>query len=72
MSRTEDFSGGPVVKNPPRNIGDAGLVPGWGPKIPHAEQLSPPASDETCPQILEDIILPCFRFHSELLYLVLP
>ena len=37
-----DFPGGPVVKNPPSNAGDAGLIPGWGTKIPHAAgQLSP-------------------------------
>ena len=37
-----DFPGGPVVKNPPSNAGDAGSIPGQGPKIPHAAgQLSP-------------------------------
>ena len=36
-----DFPGGPVVKNPPYNAGDAGLIPGQGTKIPHAAgQLS--------------------------------
>ena len=30
------FPGGPVVKNPPSNAGDAGLFPGRGTKIPHA------------------------------------
>ena len=40
-----DFPGGPVVKNPPYNAGDAGLIPGQGTKIPHAvEQLSPHAT----------------------------
>ena len=40
-----DFPGGPVVKNPPSNAGDAGLIPGQGTKIPHAmEQLSPCAT----------------------------
>ena len=35
------FPGGPVVKNPPCNAGDMGLIPGQGTKIPHAaEQLS--------------------------------
>ena len=34
--------GGPVVKNPPSNAGDWGLIPGQGTKIPHAAgQLSP-------------------------------
>ena len=36
-----DFPGGPVVKNPPSNAGDAGTIPGRGTKIPHAmRQLS--------------------------------
>ena len=30
-----------MVKNPPSKAGDAGLIPGWGTKIPHAAgQLS--------------------------------
>ena len=37
-----DFPGDLVVKNPPCNAEDAGSIPGWGTKIPHAEgQLSP-------------------------------
>ena len=37
-----DFPGGPVVKNPPVNARDTGLIPGLGTKIPHAMgQLSP-------------------------------
>ena len=40
-----DFPGGPVVKNPPYNAGDVGLIPGQGTKIPHATgQLSPRAT----------------------------
>ena len=36
-----DFPGGPVVKNPPSNTGDAGSIPGWGTQIPQATgQLS--------------------------------
>ena len=36
---------GPVVKNPPSNARDAGLIPGQGTKIPHAAgQLSPCAT----------------------------
>ena len=36
-----DFPGGPVVKNPPFNAWDVGLIPGQGTKIPHATlQLS--------------------------------
>ena len=34
--RYRDFPGGPVVKNPPSNAGDVGLIPGGGTKIPHA------------------------------------
>ena len=30
------FPGGPVIKNPPSNAGDTGLMPGWGTKIPYA------------------------------------
>ena len=40
-----DFPGGPVVKNPPSNAGDAGSIPGQGTKIPHAAgQLGPRAA----------------------------
>ena len=40
-----DFPGGPVVKNLPSNAGDAGSIPGWKIKIPHAEwQLNPRAT----------------------------
>ena len=36
-----DFPGGPEVKNLFSKAGDAGLIPGWGTKIPHApRQLS--------------------------------
>ena len=31
-----DFPGGSVVKNPPCNAGDVGLIPAWGTKIPPA------------------------------------
>ena len=31
-----DFSGSPVVKNPPSSAGDMGSIPGGGTKIPHA------------------------------------
>ena len=44
-----DFPGGPVVKNPPCNARDMGLIPGQGAEIPHAsEQLrSHAATTET-------------------------
>ena len=36
-----DFPGDPVVKNPPSNAGDVGLIPGQGTKVPHdSGQLS--------------------------------
>ena len=31
-----DFPGGPMVRNPPSNAGDAGSIPGRGTRIPHA------------------------------------
>ena len=38
--QNRNFPGGPVVKNPPGNIGDTGSI--WPGKLPHAtEQLSP-------------------------------
>ena len=46
----QDFPSGPVVKNPPSSAGDAGLIPGWGTKIPHAAgQLSPRVSTREKP-----------------------
>ena len=37
-----DFPGGPTVKDPPYNAGDAGPIPAQGTKIPHADgQLKP-------------------------------
>ena len=44
----QDFPGSPVVKNPPFNAGDMGLIPGGGTNIPHAmEQLSTVTKDPT-------------------------
>ena len=41
----KDFPAGPVVKNPPLNAGDAGLIPGQGTKIRHAtEQVNLPTT----------------------------
>ena len=34
--QARDFSGGPVVKNLSSSARDAGLIPGWGTKIPNA------------------------------------
>ena len=39
--RQQDLPGGPVVKNPSCNLGNASLIPDQGTRIPHAvEQLS--------------------------------
>ena len=35
-TRSQDFPGSPVVKNPPSNVGDVGSIPGQGTKITHA------------------------------------
>ena len=35
LSCDQDCPGGPVVKNLPRNAGDAGSIPGRGTKIEH-------------------------------------
>ena len=44
-----DFPGSPVVKNPPCNAGNAGVIPGQGTKIPHAvEQLNTHALTTEC------------------------
>ena len=43
--KTWDFPDGPVVKNPPFDAEDTGLIPGLGTKNPHAaRQLSPLAT----------------------------
>ena len=35
IKSTEEFSGGPVVENPPSDAGDTSLIPGQGSKISH-------------------------------------
>jgi len=45
--KVQDFPGGPVVKNLLSNAGDAGLIPGWGTKIPHMGQFSLHATVKT-------------------------
>ena len=35
-ANSRDCPGGPVVKKPPSNVGNMGLIPGWGTKIPQA------------------------------------
>ena len=39
---SEDFPGGPVVKNPPSNAGNVGSTSGQGVKIPYATLGYPP------------------------------
>ena len=34
--QSRDFPSGPAVKTLPSIAEDMGLIPGWGPKIPHA------------------------------------
>ena len=48
FKKTEDFPGGPVVKNPLANAGDMGLIPGlrrlhmpWGQPSPAPQLLKP-------------------------------
>ena len=36
-----DFPGGPVIRNPPCNAGNTGLIPGQRTRIPHAAETSP-------------------------------
>ena len=51
-----DVLGCPEVKNLSFNIGDMGLIPGWGTKIPHAlEQLSLPAATTDLKPQLESL-----------------
>ena len=53
------FPGGPVVKNPSSNAGDAGLIPGQGTKIPHAAgQLSPRATTIELTHLNERVRMP--------------
>ena len=48
---TEDFTGGPVVKNPPSNAGNNGSILDQGTKIPHpVGQLSATITQAHSPQ----------------------
>ena len=42
ISVDRDFPGGPMVKNPPCNGGNTGLIPGWRTKILHAHRVTKP------------------------------
>ena len=49
LSAWWDFPGGSAIKNLPCNARDAGSIPGWGTKVPHAaEQLSPRTAARVC------------------------
>ena len=48
-NRVGDFPGGPVVKNLPRNAGDAGSILGGGTKIPHRGLKNPHAGGQLNP-----------------------
>ena len=37
-----DFSGSPMAGTSPSNAGVAGIIPGWGTKIPYALRLKNP------------------------------
>ena len=53
-----DFPGGPVVKNPPTDAGDVGLIPAPGTKIPRAVgQLRPRAAIPEAPEHLRAHVL---------------
>ena len=55
----QDFLGGPVVKNPPSNAGDTGLIPGWGTKISRATgPLSPHATTTELARLNERACVP--------------
>ena len=46
--QTGGLLGGAGVKSSPPNVGDTGLIPGWGSMSPHAmEQLSPHTASKT-------------------------
>ena len=47
LSASQDFPGGPVVKNPPSNAGDMGSIPGWGTQILQAAKNILPSTTKT-------------------------
>ena len=48
--RGRGFPGGPVVKNLPCHAGAAGLIPGWGTRIPQAMRKLGPQATTTEPE----------------------
>ena len=47
LSASQDFPGGPVVKNQPSNAGDMGSIPGWGTQILQAAKNILPSTTKT-------------------------
>ena len=50
------FPSGPLVKNPPADTGDMGLIPDQGTKIPHASGQLSPCTTTTEPMYLEPVL----------------
>ena len=47
-----DFSGGPVVKNPPDSAGDTGLIPGlWKSRMPQGNEAYVPQLLSLCSRV---------------------
>ena len=51
---SQDFPGGPVVKNPPSNVRDVVLIPGQGTKNPNAMGQLSPCTETTEPTCSRD------------------
>ena len=54
IKSTGEFSGGPVVENPPSNAGDTNLIPGQESKISHSTgqlSLRETTREECAPQL---------------------
>ena len=52
-----DFPGGSVIKNPPCNAGDVGLIAGQGAKIPRAAEPSIPQAAKKDPACTNEDLL---------------
>ena len=50
-----DVPGGPVVETSSSNPGVAGLIPGWGTKIPHTSKNQNIKQKEYCNKCSKDI-----------------
>ena len=54
-STSRGFPGGPVVETSSSNPGVAGLIPGWGTKIPHTSKNQNIKQKEYCNKFSKDI-----------------